>query len=315
MRGGKRRPNRPFGGRPSGSGEIHTRRKTDSRVADMRANANANANASGDSGDFGRPIQLATSDVVAFVDPNPSYDHLTLVPIYDYDHDVTGGLGLGFQNEDGELKDGEEEHKMDEQEEEQFQSERTFISIGGAKIYTEDCSSPDDNDGCSESGDSTGSEAEEEQESSDESDSSDYDDDSEIDDEMVEDYIEGIGGSSELLSGGRLARKNIEGAFFEFESSSDGEEHGMMMKKKVSKPRKGKGGMSSPVVDTGLSAAMDDLMSVKEPWTASGRRKKKKPPSQLSRSWPRDGQRSRECYGFSGKYQIFTYASFVCKES
>ncbi|ONK63975.1 uncharacterized protein A4U43_C07F20830 [Asparagus officinalis] len=70
---------------------------------------------------------------------------------------------------------------------------------------------PDEESGGSMGSDSS-EEEEEEGESADESSSSDdHDDDSEIDDEMVEDYLEGIGGSSEILKSGWLAKKkNLE---------------------------------------------------------------------------------------------------------
>ena len=48
----------------------------------------------------------------------------------------------------------------------------------------------------------------------------------------------------------------------------------MMMMKKRTRLRKGKGEVSSPVVEIGL-AAMDDLMFAKDPRTLSGRKKKK----------------------------------------
>lgn len=109
---------------------------------------------------------------------------------------------------------------------------------------------------------------------------------------MAEDYIEGIGGSSELLKSGWLAGKNIEEVKLKFESSSGGNvgsgklgaidlmnyssEYGMMKKKmKDSTSKKRKGGISSPLVDIEMLAVMDVLMFVKDPRTASGRKKKK----------------------------------------
>ncbi|XP_020265681.1 uncharacterized protein LOC109841193 [Asparagus officinalis] len=253
------------------------------------------------------------------MDPTPSSDPATPVPMYNYDPAV-GGRGLGFHDEDGDLEEEEEEEV--EEEEDRYESEgkgEGFLSIGGVRVYTEDCSSPDE-----ESGDSMGSdsseEEEEEGESADESSSSDdHDDDSEIDDETVEDYLEGIGGSSEILKSGWLAKKkDLEEQFLESESSSgddDGggdklgaiemmnvsQEYGVLKKKKKKiNFRKGKGQISSPMVDFGLSAAMDDLMFVKDPRNFSGRRKKKKAVPQLSRSWPREGHRSKEHYSASG---------------
>lgn len=324
MGGGKRRPSRLPGSRPSRSGELPARRKTEPREPPRRGKAIRFTYNYSD--EPGSPIQLADSAAVAVVDSTLS-DPVTPVPIdnFDnYDPVISGGRGLGFHSED-------EESEEEEEEELQIVTNGCgSISIGGVRIYTEDCSSPDDDDGGSDSGDSTGSgssedddEEEEEKESSDESESSDYDDDdSEIDEEVAEDYIDGIGGGSELLNAGWLARKNIEEVKLKSVSSSGGDEggrrlgaidlmnlsseYGMMKKKtKGSKLRKGKDGICSPVVEIELSAAMDDLMFVKDPRTASGR-KKKKPPSQLSRSWPREGRRSKDSHRFSGKYGMFT---------
>lgn len=179
--------------------------------------------------------------------------------------------------------------------------------------------SPGDDVG-SESGDSTGSDSLDEEEEGERqssggssSDEDDGNDDSEIDEEMADDYIEGIGGSSELLNSGFLAKKNIEEEYLGFESNSDDEDDGKLgaikmmnfsqgygMKKKKNKARKGK--VSSPMVDIGLSAAMDDLMFAKDTRMISERKTKKKVHSQLSRSWPREGLRSKEYYGVPGMY-------------
>ncbi|OAY62639.1 Zinc finger CCCH-type with G patch domain-containing protein [Ananas comosus] len=96
-----------------------------------------------------------------------------------------------------------------------------FLSIGGFRVYTEDTSSPEEEIDGSEDDDSDDEEEEEEEdegeggvpmeedededEEEEEEDSSDEDDssfngDSDIDDEVAEDYLEGIGGSAELLS-------------------------------------------------------------------------------------------------------------------
>lgn len=325
MGGGRqRRPSKPSGGRRYTSGDLPAKNSSpESSGPHNGVNAIVgSAYSYSSSDDPSRPIHLSTSSVVAFMDPTPSSDPATPVPMYNYDPAI-GGLGLGFHNEDGELEE--------EEEEDPYESEgkgEGFLSIGGVRVYTEDCSSPDE-----ESGDSTGSdsseEEEEEGESADESSSSDEDDDdSEVDDEMVEDYLEGIGGSSEILKSGWLAKKkNLEEQFLESESSSDdddddgdklraieimnvSQEYGMLKKKKI-KFRKGKGQISSPMVEFGLSAAMDDLMFAKDPRNFSGRIKKKKALSQLSRSWPREGHRSKEHYGASGIQCIFCVDSFL----
>ncbi|KAJ6822022.1 uncharacterized protein M6B38_130315 [Iris pallida] len=125
-----------------------------------------------------------------------------------------------------------------------------------------------------------------------------------------------IGGSEELMNSEWLAKNDIdaEGGFLELNSSSDEDKEKLgpvdmmnasavygMMRKGKKKARKGKSKSGSPMVEIGLSAAMDDLMFTKDPRSARRRGKKeKKALSQLSTSWPREGQRSREYYGDSG---------------
>lgn len=264
-----------------------------------------------------------------------------------YDPAAVGRAGLRFRG--GEEADGEEEKEEGEEEEEEeegndegeemvgFDSYSTpdfkkkekgegFLSIGGVRIYTEDTSSPDegsdgvedddsddgDGDSCEEDGmlesaDESLQDGEEEEYSDD--DSLSLDDDSDIDDEVAEDYMEGIGGSSELLSAGWLVAKNLESSdkdgLLKSGSGSDGDNgklggialmnasKGYGIKKLSS--RKGKGNsknlmFGSPAVDGGLSA-LDDMLFVKDTRRAS---RKKKSSSHLSQSWPRESRKSKK---------------------
>nr|CAD1831893.1 unnamed protein product [Ananas comosus var. bracteatus] len=133
---------------------------------------------------------------------------------------VAGGVGLGFTL-------GEDAAVAEEEEVDcgpvvgRVGKNEGFLSIGGFRVYTEDTSSPEEEIDGSEDDDSGDEEEEEEEdegeggvpmeddededEEEEEEDSSDEDDssfngDSDIDDEVAEDYVEGIGGSAELLS-------------------------------------------------------------------------------------------------------------------
>ncbi|XP_026663852.1 DNA ligase 1 isoform X2 [Phoenix dactylifera] len=250
------------------------------------------------------------------------------------------------EREEEEEKEEEEERKEEEEQEEGndeweemggFDTYSTpdvkkegkgkgFLSIGGVRVYTEDTSSPsegsdgfeddvtDDGDGdsCEEDGmldsaDESLPDSEEEEHY--DGDSLSFDDDSDIDDEVAEDYMEGIGGSSELLSAGWLVAENLESSdedgLLKSGDSSDGDnrklggislmnaskEYGM----KKPSSRKGKGSSrnwmtGSPVVDGGLSA-LDDMLFVKDPRMAW---RKKKSSSHLSQSWPREARKSKK---------------------
>ncbi|XP_010913385.1 uncharacterized protein [Elaeis guineensis] len=261
------------------------------------------------------------------------------------EEEEVGQVGLGFRG-DEEEKEEKEEGEEEEEEERNDEGEemvgfdsystpdvkqegtgKGFLSIGGVRVYTEDTSSPseasdgfedddtDDGDGDSSEEDGMSDSADEslpdgEEEAHSDGDSLSFDDDSDIDDEVAEDYMEGIGGSSELLSTGWLVSENLESSddddgSLKSGNSSDGDngklggialmnaskEYGM----KKPSSRKGKGSSrnwmsGSTVVDGGLSA-LDDMLFVKDPRMAS---RKKKSSSHLSQSWPRDARKSKK---------------------
>ncbi|EHA8588163.1 hypothetical protein COCNU_scaffold004276G000060 [Cocos nucifera] len=260
------------------------------------------------------------------------------------EEEEVGRVGLGFR---GGEEEREEEEEGEEEEEEERNDEgeemvglgsystadvkkegkaKGFLSIGGVRVYTEDTSSPseggdgfedddtDDGDGDSSKEDGMSDSTDEslpdgEEEEYSDGDSLSFDDDSDFDDEVAEDYMQGIGGSSELLSAGWLVSENLESShedgFLKSGDSSDGDngklggialmnaskEYGMK------KPSSSKGNDSSrnrisgsAVVDGGLSA-LDDMLFVKDPRMAS---RKKKSSSQLSQSWPREARKSKK---------------------
>ncbi|KAH0453457.1 hypothetical protein IEQ34_017781 [Dendrobium chrysotoxum] len=273
--------------------------------------------------------------VAAFVNRDSYPDQLVDAPSYEYDASIVGGVGLGYRGQ-GEGEEEEEEDavvvKFEGDEMDCLDSYSTpvikkdrFLMIGGVRVYTEDSSSSDegedglDYDGkssdsgarrISDSGESNSSDTEEEDADSSDG-SSDVDSDSDIDEELAEDYLEGIGGSSELLNAQWLTEVNLDETDKDGSIRSDGRAKGggvklganaLMSASKeygMKKPssRKGKGNVrprqfGSPVVDIDVSG-LEDLLFVKDSRTASGKRKKRQPPH-LSRSWPAESQKSRK---------------------
>ncbi|XP_077221832.1 D111/G-patch domain-containing protein [Tasmannia lanceolata] len=202
-----------------------------------------------------------------------------------------------------------------------------FLSIGGLKLYTEDISlSDEENDGLvDEDGDALDGEGLEPAElpcgdsdgSSDSECSEDTlsDSNSDIDKEVAEDYLEGIGGSSEFLKSRWLVGRDLKGSMNlndsseedSSDSSSDGipeklggsalqdasREYGMK------KPRSRKKHLANtrnaaPAMDI----LLDDFVFVKDPRRTYG---KKKQFSQLSQSWPTDAEKSKKFEHIPGR--------------
>ncbi|KAH7688376.1 G patch domain-containing protein 2 [Dioscorea alata] len=230
----------------------------------------------------------------------------------------------------------------EEEEEEEIKNERKnegFLSIGGLRLYTEDVSSPDeamDEDQEEEQSSSESVEDVEEGEGSIEDDdlSSSIDlDDSDIDDDVVEDYLEGIGGSSELLGSEWLAGRSLEeydeDGLLKSRSNSDGDdvkiggsalmnasmEYGMKKGsvRKAKEKKKSVHGVSS-IVDADIAAFYDDLLTrdskrcarpipdaeISELYDAlvikdsrRGARHRKLVSSQGAQSWPGEAQMSK----------------------
>ncbi|KAI3987534.1 hypothetical protein MKX01_003220 [Papaver californicum] len=193
-----------------------------------------------------------------------------------------------------------------------------YLSIGGVKFYTEDISDYESDELMN------ANEGESPEESLDSSDSSDveestgsditddiYGSDLDVDDEVVKDYLEGIGGSSELMdvdflrklalddspsctSGDDKRSKKLGGISLLNASREYGMKKPRLRKKRDSLgSQRGEGyGMSIG------SLAEDDLFFVKDPRSTSG--KKKKHVSYLPRSWPSEGQKSKNFQGIPG---------------
>ncbi|XP_019463084.1 PREDICTED: uncharacterized protein LOC109361984 isoform X3 [Lupinus angustifolius] len=175
-----------------------------------------------------------------------------------------------------------------------------FLSIGGLKLYTEDISdneSDQHDDEVSSNEDGSGSSESEELDGSSETDDSEdtSDSDSDIDEDVAEDYLEGVGGSDNIIDAKWLLKPDLD------ESDDDGssrscydealeklsgitlQEASREYGKKKSRPSKIQSGHSG-------SLALDDLMLEKDPRTSSAR---KKHVPQFPRSWPLQDQKSK----------------------
>ncbi|KAK7329986.1 hypothetical protein VNO77_24170 [Canavalia gladiata] len=175
-----------------------------------------------------------------------------------------------------------------------------FLSIGGLKLYTQDISdneSEEDNDAESSDEDSSASSEPEallgSSESNDSEDTSDSD--SDIDEEVAEDYLEGVGGSDNIIDAKWLLKPDLDESGGNSSSSScydealeklggfalqeASREYGM---RKV-QPWKKHSVNSGPL-------ALDELMLEKDPRTISAR---KKHVPRFPHSWPLHAQKSK----------------------
>ncbi|KAK1323590.1 Zinc finger CCCH domain-containing protein 18 [Acorus calamus] len=265
------------------------------------------------------PVVLE-SKVVAFVDTKPCLDPSEDAPVV-YTSDWAIGdasithRGLGFnEEEEVEEKLGFDtnlvEEEIEEAEPEVVPRKRNegFLSIGGLKLYTEDLDESEeeseelsdgessDSKGSCESSDSACSDDEDEDEDS------SSDDDSEIDEDVAEDYLEGIEGGLELLKMEWSKSFNLDDEIGFPKKGSGGKLDGaaLMNASKeygMKKPSSRKKGKMKTGVDFGM-LDLDDLMFVKDPRTASGRKKKHQ--SQLSRSWPSEARKNKQYQNLPG---------------
>lgn len=271
---------------------------------------------------------------MAYVDQMPSSEPRDVEFTYDYHSDFVLGdgshQGLGFQAEtegtssyEKEINAGENINDEIGQMSEEILAEVSppgknsgFLSIGGMKLYTQDISDEEsdeednresldeESNDTSEPGEAVGSS---ESDSSEDSSDSDLD----IDDEVAEDYLEGIGGSDNVLNSKWLMEQVLDES--DDDSSSDSfdetveklggialqdasREYGLKKpksRKRYSKPSK-----------ENLSLAIDDLMLIKDPRTVSA---KKKHVARFPRSWPLEAQKSKTSRNFPGKSQVCFY--------
>lgn len=284
--------------------------------------------------------------IVAYVDKTPFSEPQDVEYTYEYNSEFVLGdgthQGLGFhsepegtpngiggslkQMEDQELSSSEKEMDADEgisckvgqMREEALdlvsppKNNSGFLSIGGIKLYTRDISdeegSEDDYRELLDEGSTEASEPGEVVGSS-ESDGSDdsSDSDSDIDAEIAKDYLEGIGGSDNILETKRLMKTALDASDDDSSSSSclnetvekfggialqeASREYGM----KKPKPRKS----NSLASRNNWSSTIDDLMLVKDPRSGSA---KKKHVAKFPRSWPMEDQKSKYSRNFPGKF-------------
>ncbi|CAH8391389.1 unnamed protein product [Eruca vesicaria subsp. sativa] len=286
---------------------------------------------------LGKKTEERTTQIVAYMDDQtPSCSSKEVVKVnYEYEYEpsfVLGGdgddshKGLGFCDDDcdddapsgslsvskvvGEAPASEDEAMPDVVKPSKRNS--GFISIGGMKLYTEDISDEEESDGEEEEGSVGSSEEEEESEESSESESSEdmFLSDTEIDDAVAKDYLEGIGGSENMLDAHWLAEKSLDQLDLSDISGSDsspkkkGKLTGLALQKASMEYGKKKFTRSGSSVH-GKAAhpmTMDDLMFVKDPRSLSGRKNKKKQASKfLPQSWPSGSQKSKHSRNFPGE--------------
>ncbi|EEF38882.1 zinc finger protein, putative [Ricinus communis] len=188
-----------------------------------------------------------------------------------------------------------------------------FLSIGSVKLFTQDISDGESEEESEDDEVSESSESGETDELS-ESDMSDNisDSDLEIDEEVAEDYLEGIGGSDNILDAKWLVENHLGECHLvdsdeDSSSSSDcfdetleklggielqdaSREYGM--KKSQSRKKYNAGSRDA------LPSTLDDLILVKDPRTVSA---KKKYNARLPQSWPLEAQKSKKSRRFPGE--------------
>lgn len=185
-----------------------------------------------------------------------------------------------------------------------------FLLIGGRKIYTRDISDEDEEELIDE--ESSGSHDTEDSCTSSDSDGSSYSG-SDIDEEVAADYFEGIGGASNIVNADQLvghisdvsgSRSNSKVNFDDTLEKLGGialqeasREYGMR------KPESGRKNhvedRKSPAVKYAWSSALDDIMLVKDPRNASGR---KKQVARFPQSWPSEGRKNKKFRRIPGEY-------------
>ncbi|XP_061990823.1 uncharacterized protein LOC133709176 isoform X1 [Rosa rugosa] len=178
-----------------------------------------------------------------------------------------------------------------------------FLSFGGIRLYTQDISdeeSEEDENGASlYEGNSESSEPGGLLGSSESGDSEEMSDsDLDIDDEVAEDYLEGIGGSDNILRSKWLVGQQLDVSDTDSSSSTDFDETveklGGIALQEVSREygKRNARSQKKPNVTERYARhlAIDDLMLVKDPRIRSA---KKKPVTRFPQSWPSEAQRSK----------------------
>ncbi|KAG4930065.1 hypothetical protein JHK85_047599 [Glycine max] len=175
-----------------------------------------------------------------------------------------------------------------------------FLSIGGLKLYTQDISddeSDEYNDEDSSDEDSSASSEPEELLGSSESNDSEYssDSDSDIDEEVAEDYLEGVGGSDNIMEAKWLLKPVLDESDDDSSSSSCYDEaleklSGFVLQE-ASREYDTKKAQSWKKRSVGSGPlALEDLMLAKDPRSISAR---KKHVPRFPQSWPSHAQNSK----------------------
>ncbi|XP_004287228.1 PREDICTED: uncharacterized protein LOC101294206 [Fragaria vesca subsp. vesca] len=177
-----------------------------------------------------------------------------------------------------------------------------FLSFGGIRLYTQDISDEE-----SEEDENGASLYEGNSESSESGDSEDsY---SDIDDEVAEDYLEGIGGSDNILRSKWLLEQQLDMSDTDSSSSGDFDETveklGGIALQEASREygKRNAGSQKKYNVTEGYARplAIDDLMLVKDPRIRSA---KKKPVTRFPQSWPSERSKySRNIPGTKKKHR------------
>ncbi|KAF3783996.1 G patch domain-containing protein 2 [Nymphaea thermarum] len=197
-----------------------------------------------------------------------------------------------------------------------------FLSIGGVRLFTEDVS--DDEEECSlsdEDQDLVGSLSGDDVDDSSNESSGDFDyvSGSDVDDDVAEDYLNGIGGSTEFINLQELGAECSSSSTVS-SSSSDGEEsfnegldadtpsHSMLKKKEIRQQKLEKKGLSSKarkniqmnhvtlrsVAESGtFDCGLDSILSLKDSRMRVKKNKKKLSPD-FSLSWPMDARKDKK---------------------
>ncbi|KAJ0263689.1 hypothetical protein HA466_0021600 [Hirschfeldia incana] len=277
------------------------------------------------------------SQICAYLDETPSSSSKEVVKVnYEYEYEpsfVLGGddshKGLGFDSdvaapsgslsvskvlgdeEIGEEAPASEDEAMPDVVVKAIPSKRNsgFISIGGMKLYTEDISDDDEESGGEEEGSVGSSEESEESELSESESSEDmFGSDTEIDDAVAKDYLEGIGGSENMLDAHWLAEKSLDQLDLSDISGSDSSPQMKTGKKltgfalQKASMEYGKKKVSRSHYSGHGKATMDDLMLMKDPRSLSGKKGKKKQVAKfLPQSWPSGAQKSKHSRNFPGE--------------
>ncbi|KAL0559234.1 hypothetical protein IC582_003831 [Cucumis melo] len=195
-----------------------------------------------------------------------------------------------------------------------------FLSIGGVRLYTQDVSDEEsDDDGESSDGTSEYSEPLESDESSEGDSSVEMScSGSDIDDEVAEDYLEGVGGSKNILKSKWLVKQELLESGDDSSSSSlddtlkklggialqeASKEYGMIKTRSRNK-------RSVVSRDHWSALALDDML-VKDIRSTSGR--KQKNASQFARSWPPKASTSKATRKYPGEKKKYRKEAIAAK--